>query len=250
MTIEREGETSREESTRVNPGAADARFEDRRTVEQERRVNALQSLVSQNRSDALAGREKVVGWWLTMTAMFLTLLGVMAVLFGYVGYRELTVQTETATKSAQSAVKAAHEAQDYADDTRATYAQMEAQLVAEIENLYGRVDTRTGDLIRELDETAESAGESELELRRSLASVQQMVREARSSASGGPSSSDLGRVGVKTAPGLTFCRNALIVIASGLEDKTVRRQSMSALEYCRKVLNSYHADGFSSLFGK
>lgn len=49
-------------------------------VEWPRRFNDL-------RREVLEGRVKLVDWWLTATAIFLTLLGIVAVVVGYIGFK-------------------------------------------------------------------------------------------------------------------------------------------------------------------
>ena len=67
-----------------NEGGLDAAT----TVEIQRRFNEL-------RSELLEGREKTVDWWLTATAIFLTLLGIVAVLAGYLTFRRFReIETE------------------------------------------------------------------------------------------------------------------------------------------------------------
>ena len=100
-------------------------------VEWEHRFNEL-------RREFLESRVKLVDWWLTGTAIFLTLFGILVVLIGYLGYQRFR---EIGTEARQNVV----ESKQYADEA--------ARLVAEIKTKRDEAESVLKDM------TAESAAE-------------------------------------------------------------------------------------------
>ena len=81
-------------------------------VEWERRFNEL-------RRELLAGRTKLVDWWLTAIAIFLTVLGVIAVFAGYVSFRRFREIETEARQNVDKSKQHAEEAQSLVEEIRA-----------------------------------------------------------------------------------------------------------------------------------
>lgn len=81
-------------------------------VEWERRFNEL-------RRELLAGRTKLVDWWLTAIAIFLTVLGVIAVFAGYIGFRRFREIETEARQNVKASKQHAEEAQSLVEEIRA-----------------------------------------------------------------------------------------------------------------------------------
>ena len=81
-------------------------------VEWERRFNQL-------RRELLAGRTKLVDWWLTAIAIFLTVLGVIAVFAGYVSFRRFREIETEARQNVKASKQHAEEAQSLVEEIRA-----------------------------------------------------------------------------------------------------------------------------------
>ena len=81
-------------------------------VEWERRFNEL-------RRELLAGRTKLVDWWLTAIAIFLTVLGVIAVFAGYVSFRRFREIETEARQNVKASKQHAEEAQSLVEEIRA-----------------------------------------------------------------------------------------------------------------------------------
>lgn len=113
-------------------------------VEIQRRFNEL-------RSEILEGREKTVDWWLTATAISLTLLGVVAVLGGYLTFRRFReVETEARENVATS--------KQHAENARSLVEEIKAKR-DEAESLVGM--------------TAETVGEDPDKTRKAAEDVQE-----------------------------------------------------------------------------
>ena len=81
-------------------------------VEWERRFNEL-------RRELLAGRTKLVDWWLTAIAIFLTVLGVIAVFAGYVSFRRFREIETEARQNVDKSKRHAEEAKSLVEEIRA-----------------------------------------------------------------------------------------------------------------------------------
>ena len=81
-------------------------------VEWERRFNEL-------RRELLAGRTKLVDWWLTAIAIFLTVLGVIAVFAGYISFRRFREIETEARQNVKASKQHAEEAQSLVEEIRA-----------------------------------------------------------------------------------------------------------------------------------
>ena len=81
-------------------------------VEWERRFNEL-------RRELLAGRTKLVDWWLTAIAIFLTVLGVIAVFAGYVSFRRFREIETEARQNVDKSKQHAEEAKSLVEEIRA-----------------------------------------------------------------------------------------------------------------------------------
>ena len=80
-------------------------------IEISRRFNDL-------RRELLDGRAKTVDWWLTATAIFLTLLGIIAVVAGYLGFRRFREIEAEARGNVESSRKHAEEARNLVDEIK------------------------------------------------------------------------------------------------------------------------------------
>ena len=124
-----------------NEGSLDAAT----AVEIQRRFNEL-------RSELLEGREKTVDWWLTATVIFLTLLGIVAVLAGYLSFRRFReIETEARENIATS--------KQHAEDARSLVEEIKAKR-DEAESLVGMTAETVGKDPRKAREAAESVQEN------------------------------------------------------------------------------------------
>ena len=71
------------------------------------------------RRELLDGRAKIVDWWLAATAIFLTLLGIIALVAGYLGFRRFREIEAEARGNVESSRKHAEEAQNLVDEIKA-----------------------------------------------------------------------------------------------------------------------------------
>ena len=81
-------------------------------IEISRRFNDL-------RRELLDGRIKAVDWWLTATAIFLTLLGIIAVVAGYLGFKRFREIETEARGNVESSKKHAEAARNLVDEIKA-----------------------------------------------------------------------------------------------------------------------------------
>lgn len=70
------------------------------------------------RQELLDSREKMVDWWLEATAIFLTLLGVVAAIVGFFGFKSFRTIEKKARKSMEAATKHAEEAKSYVQEIK------------------------------------------------------------------------------------------------------------------------------------
>ena len=100
----------------LNDAAADVererRFNAAADVERDQRFNEL-------RRELLAGRTKLVDWWLTAIAIFLTVLGVIAVFAGYISFRRFREIETEARQNVKASKQHAEEAQSLVEEIRA-----------------------------------------------------------------------------------------------------------------------------------
>ena len=80
-------------------------------VEIQRRFNDL-------RREVLDDREKLVDWWLTATAIFLTLLGIVAVIAGYLSFKRFREIEAEARQNVTASRQYTEEARQYTEEAR------------------------------------------------------------------------------------------------------------------------------------
>lgn len=90
-------------------------------VEWERRFNEL-------RRELLAGRTKLVDWWLTATAIFLTVLGVIAVFAGYVSFRRFREIETEARQNVDKSKQHAEESKQRSEEAKSLVEEIRAEL--------------------------------------------------------------------------------------------------------------------------
>lgn len=90
-------------------------------VEWERRFNEL-------RRELLAGRTKLVDWWLTATAIFLTVLGVIAVFAGYVSFRRFREIETEARQNVDKSKQHAEESKQRLEEAKSLVEEIRAEL--------------------------------------------------------------------------------------------------------------------------
>ena len=120
-------------------------------VDSQQRLNELQRELLDTRGEFLDARTKNVDWWLTATAVFLTLLGIVAVIAGYLSFKRFGEIEAEARQNVAASKEHAEEAERLVEEIRASKAAAKAQL-------------------EEL--TAEGASQKPQEAARTVASVQ------------------------------------------------------------------------------
>ena len=93
-------------------------------VERQSRVNDL-------RREVLDDRAKLVDWWLAATAIFLTLLGIVAVIAGYLSFKRFREIEAEARKSVEAAKRYEADAKDHAERIEA----LQGNAVADVQRI-------------------------------------------------------------------------------------------------------------------
>lgn len=79
----------------------------------------IQRQFNELRNELLEGREKTVDWWLTATALFLTFLGVVAVIAGYFSFRRFHEIEAEARENVAASKRHAAEARSVVEEIKA-----------------------------------------------------------------------------------------------------------------------------------
>ena len=87
-------------------------------VETERRFNELRRELLDDWAKMIDDRAKMIDWWLSATAIFLTLLGVAAAILGYFGFKRLDRIESEARENVEASEKHAQEAQRYEEEAQ------------------------------------------------------------------------------------------------------------------------------------
>ena len=109
----------------LNDAAADVererRFNAAADVERDQRFNEL-------RHELLEGRTKLVDWWLTAIAIFLTVLGVIAVFAGYVSFRRFREIETEARQNVDKSKQHAEESKQRSEEAKSLVEEIRAEL--------------------------------------------------------------------------------------------------------------------------
>ena len=102
-------------------------------VENQRRFDALRNEL---RRELLDDRADTINWWLTATAIFLTFLGIVVVLGGYIGFQRFEKIEADAKKNAEQSKKSADEAQELVKTIKEQRKQAE-EATQQIQKMHG-----------------------------------------------------------------------------------------------------------------
>ena len=94
------------------------------------------------RRELLDHRAKTVDWWLAATAIFLTLLGIAAVIAGYISFQRFSEIEAEALKNVESSRMHAETVRAFADKSKAEYYELKFRdsfLQEAIDNLLNNI---------------------------------------------------------------------------------------------------------------